>query len=279
MGDIGRPHWQTPLVCRGRHWSAPGSGRARGCDDRSWSGAGLQGVAVTAPAVTACWPSPGQNPDKTSYNPAETAITPRPCRASWRAGWHPSTASTRPSRPHCCRRARATSSTARFLPRPRGRTGARLWRGIRDLRHAVLRIVDIPLFVEGGELLVANGGSFSATPTATPCTSRPPPAPERGPQRPGGQRSWHQHRRDRDHPARRPDRRAGAGRDGAREAGALPAEPGLGVPAHDAGCRRRLRVRRRPGRYYAGQFPRCPARVDLGSLRPRRPGYAKAPRT
>jgi outer membrane protein assembly factor BamB len=26
--------------------------------------------------MTACWPSPGQNPDRTSYNPTETAITP-----------------------------------------------------------------------------------------------------------------------------------------------------------------------------------------------------------
>jgi hypothetical protein len=35
------------------------------------------GVAVMAAALTltACWPSPQQNPDRTSYNPSETTIT------------------------------------------------------------------------------------------------------------------------------------------------------------------------------------------------------------
>ena len=36
----------------------------------------LRAAAATAAlALSACWPSPNQNPDRTSYNPSEDTIT------------------------------------------------------------------------------------------------------------------------------------------------------------------------------------------------------------
>jgi outer membrane protein assembly factor BamB len=113
--------------------------------------------------MTACWPSPGQNPDKTSYNPTEATITRAnvsQLAESWVA---PVDSLDSPVTTPVLSTGRAHVVNGRHAYGIDARTGARLWKvsALADPPYPEIAWPGRDLFVEGGELLVSSGWSFA----------------------------------------------------------------------------------------------------------------------